>query len=125
MTAREGQQQEVFRVTFPGSEIQSGALIGKQADALARKFHEAHDMAKLYGSVWRVKFEDMAKYLARSCPRCNDYLGIVMRKPARNSPLQAINGRCLMCGYRLAWLVVRGRKGTSRKSLSYGKENSR
>src|SRR5262245_50068534 len=67
----------------------------------------------------------MARYLARSCPRCNDYLGIVMRKPARNSPLQAINGRCLACGYRLAWLVVRGRKGISRKSLSYGKENSR
>src|SRR5262249_39270099 len=38
----------------------------------------------------------MAKYLARSCPRCNDYLGIVMRKPIRNSPVQAINGRCLM-----------------------------
>src|SRR5262249_51628261 len=41
-------------------------------------------MAKLYGSVWRVKFEDMAKYLARSCPRCAGYLGIIMRKPARN-----------------------------------------
>src|SRR5262245_34804812 len=52
----------------------------------------------------------MAKYLARSCPRCSGYLGIVMREPKRNAPLQAINGRCLQCGYRLAWILVQGRK---------------
>jgi hypothetical protein len=42
--AREGQQQ-VFRVTFPGIRNSVRELIGKQADALARKFHETHDMA--------------------------------------------------------------------------------
>jgi hypothetical protein len=42
--AREGQQQ-VFRATFPGIRNSVRALIGKQADALARKFHETHDMA--------------------------------------------------------------------------------
>jgi len=42
--AREGQQQ-VFRVTFPGIRNSVRAIIGKQADALARKFHETHDMA--------------------------------------------------------------------------------
>jgi len=41
---REGQQQ-VFRVTFPGIRNSVRELIGKQADALARKFHETHDMA--------------------------------------------------------------------------------
>ena len=41
--AREGQQQ-VFRVTFPRIRNSVRALIGKQADALARKFHETHDM---------------------------------------------------------------------------------
>ena len=51
----------------------------------------------------------MAKYLARSCPRCAGYLGIVVREPGRNIRLQAINGRCAECGYRLAWLLVRGR----------------
>src|SRR5262245_43743565 len=40
--AREGQQQ-VFRATFPGIRNSVRTLIGKQADALARKFHEAHD----------------------------------------------------------------------------------
>lgn len=42
--AREGQQQ-VFRATFPGIRNSVRVLIGKQADALARKFHETHDMS--------------------------------------------------------------------------------
>src|SRR5262245_20409233 len=41
---REGQQQ-VFRVTFSGIRNSVRALLGRQADALARKFHETHDMA--------------------------------------------------------------------------------
>src|SRR5262245_52338184 len=41
--AREGQQ--VFRATFPRYRDSVRELIGKQADALARKFHETHDMA--------------------------------------------------------------------------------
>ena len=41
---REGQQQ-VLRATFPGIRDLVRALIGKQADALTRKFHETHDMA--------------------------------------------------------------------------------
>src|SRR5215813_2111493 len=41
---REGQQQ-VLRATFPGIRDLVRALIGKQADALKRKFHETHDMA--------------------------------------------------------------------------------
>ena len=44
----------------------------------------------------------MAKYLQRCCPKCNGYLGIVI--PERK---QAINGRCLKCGKRLAWVLVR------------------
>ena len=55
----------------------------------------------------------MAKYLARSCPRCNGYLGIVLREPGRNVPLQAVNGHCLRCDYRMSWIVIRGRKSRS------------
>jgi hypothetical protein len=50
----------------------------------------------------------MAKYLYRSCPRCNGYVGIVMRQPERDMPLQAVNGRCVRCRYRFAWIVIRG-----------------
>jgi hypothetical protein len=52
----------------------------------------------------------MATYLARPCPRCNGYLGIVLREPARNTPVRAVNGHCLKCGYRLAWIVIKGNR---------------
>jgi C4-type Zn-finger protein len=55
----------------------------------------------------------MARYLARACPRCNGYVGITMREPGRNVPLQAVNGHCSRCQYRLAWIVIGG-KGSSR-----------
>ena len=38
----EGQQQ-VLRATFPGIRVRE--LLGVRTDALARKFHETHDMA--------------------------------------------------------------------------------
>ena len=41
---REGQQQ-VLRATFPGIRNCVRELLGVKADALARKFHETHNMA--------------------------------------------------------------------------------
>jgi hypothetical protein len=52
----------------------------------------------------------MARYLARACPRCNGYVGIVIREPGRNVPLQAVNGRCTQCSYRMSWIVTRGKR---------------
>ncbi len=40
---------------------------------------------------------------------CNGYLGVVLREPGRNTPLQAINGHCVQCGHRLAWILIRGK----------------
>jgi hypothetical protein len=48
----------------------------------------------------------MARCLARACPRCNDYVGITIREPGRNVPVQAVNGRCSRCPYRIAWIVI-------------------
>ena len=44
MENRKGQQQ-VFRATFPGIRNCVRELLGVRADALARKFHDTHDMA--------------------------------------------------------------------------------
>ena len=38
----------------------------------------------------------MAKYLQRSCPKCNGYLGLVVPKRKAKTAVQAINGRCAM-----------------------------
>jgi len=43
----------------------------------------------------------VAKYLQRSCPKCNGYLGIVVPEWKAKMPVPAINGRCVRCGYRL------------------------
>jgi hypothetical protein len=59
----------------------------------------------------------MATYLARSCPRCNSYLGIVLREPDRNVPVRAVNGHCLKCDYRLAWIVINGKRAAAQQSV--------
>ena len=51
----------------------------------------------------------MAKYLARPCPRCNGYLGIVLREPRRNKGLRGVCGHCFRCHHRLAWTLIRGK----------------
>src|SRR4029450_427041 len=43
----------------------------------------------------------MAKYLQRSCPKCNGYPESRGPKRQAKMPVQAINGRCWKCGYRL------------------------
>ena len=57
----------------------------------------------------------MARYLARACPRCNGFVGIVIREPGRNVPVQAVNGRCSQCPYRMGWIVIRGKASGSGK----------
>ena len=61
----------------------------------------------------------MAKYLARSRPKCNGYLGIVVPERKATMPVQAINGRCLKCGYRLAWVLVRSKNVNATKSTPF------
>ena len=57
----------------------------------------------------------MARYLAKACPRCDGYVGIVIREPRSKMPLQAVNGRCTRCSYRMAWIVIRGKSGLENK----------
>ncbi len=52
----------------------------------------------------------MDKYLARTCPKCNDYLGVVIPEPldlTREIPVDAI---CSRCGFNLLWKIVTGNR---------------
>lgn len=51
----------------------------------------------------------MAKYLARTCPRCGDYLGVVVPE-VEDTPKTNISAVCASCGYELRWTVVEGGK---------------
>ena len=57
----------------------------------------------------------MAKYLYRTCPKCNDYLGVVVPEPPEPAKEVLIDARCLRCGFKLDWKVVMG-KGSSLRS---------
>ena len=52
----------------------------------------------------------MAKYLYRTCPKCKDYLGVVVPEPPEPVKEVPIDARCLRCGFLLAWKIVMGRK---------------
>jgi C4-type Zn-finger protein len=58
----------------------------------------------------------MAKYVCRSCPKCDGYLGIVVPERKVKMPVQAINGHCLKCGYRLEWILIVDRRSSPRKA---------
>jgi ribosomal protein S27AE len=47
----------------------------------------------------------MAKYLARSCPKCRSNLGIIIAERTEEN-VQAIRGQCAMCGYEIAWALI-------------------
>jgi hypothetical protein len=49
-------EQQVLRATFPGIRDSVRELLGVRADALARKFHETHDMAA-HDEIYRLSRE--------------------------------------------------------------------
>ena len=52
----------------------------------------------------------MARYLYRTCPKCKDYLGVVVPEPPEPVTEVPIDAHCLRCGFKLAWKVVTGGK---------------
>jgi hypothetical protein len=55
----------------------------------------------------------MTRQIARICPRCNGYLGVVLGKRSAKSNTQPVNGSCVVCNHKLHWTLVHGpqRKG--------------
>jgi endogenous inhibitor of DNA gyrase (YacG/DUF329 family) len=47
----------------------------------------------------------MAVYLARDCPYCGNYFGVVIAK-RNGSGYRPIHGRCSVCGYEVAWALI-------------------
>ena len=50
----------------------------------------------------------MTVYLARSCPRCQNYFGVVIGEPKSESNVRPIRGRCANCGYVVNWTLFPG-----------------
>jgi len=52
----------------------------------------------------------MAKYLYHTCPKCNNYLGVVVPEPPEPVTVIPIDAKCLGCGFKLLWRVILGNK---------------
>ena len=45
-----------------------------------------------------------ARWLSRPCPKCRGVLAVIV--PHEHPLFQAVNGRCIRCGYRMLWAVI-------------------
>ena len=52
----------------------------------------------------------MTKYLYRTCPKCGDYLGVVVCDPPGPKSEILIDAYCVVCGFKLNWKVILGKK---------------
>jgi len=50
----------------------------------------------------------MLKYLYRTCPKCKDYLGVIVRDPPESKREVPIDAHCVVCGLKLGWKLVLG-----------------
>ncbi len=56
----------------------------------------------------------MLKYLYRDCPKCNDYLGVVVCDPPGPMSEIPIDAHCVVCGFKLGWRLVLGKRSYSK-----------
>ncbi len=50
----------------------------------------------------------MTKYLYRTCPKCKDDTGVVVRDPPGPKSEIPIDAYCVVCGFKLGWKDILG-----------------
>jgi|AmaraimetFIIA100_FD_contig_61_4587995_length_475_multi_6_in_0_out_0_1 hypothetical protein len=48
----------------------------------------------------------MAKYLARNCPMCRNYFGVIIAESDEDK-VQRIHAVCATCVYEIDWALIR------------------
>ncbi len=56
----------------------------------------------------------MLKYLYRTCPKCGDYMGVVVCDPPEPMREIPIDAHCVVCGFKLGWKLVLGKRSYSK-----------
>jgi hypothetical protein len=62
-----------------------------------------------------LSITEMAKHLARNCPRCGDFFGVILGKPLPDSIAFPIKGCCMRCGYQIDWKLIPGSGGPRKR----------
>jgi len=63
----------------------------------------------------------MLKYLYRTCPKCGDYLGVVVPDPPEPEREVPIDAHCVVCGFKLGWRLVLGGRQLEREAREQGR----
>jgi len=58
----------------------------------------------------------MTTYLYRTCPKCKDYLGVIVRDPPEPMREVPIDAHCVVCGFKLEWRLVLGGRQLEREA---------
>ncbi len=58
----------------------------------------------------------MLKYLYRTCPKCKDYMGVVVPDPPGPMSEIPIDAHCVVCGFKLGWKLVLGKRSSSKST---------
>ncbi len=58
----------------------------------------------------------MLKYLYRTCPKCKDYMGVVVPDPPESTREVPIDAHCVVYGFNLGWKLVLGNMGLEREA---------
>jgi hypothetical protein len=53
-------------------------------------------------------FRKPVKHLARTCPRCGGFFGLMVGSTSPEGNVSFIRGACLRCGYQIDWRLIRG-----------------
>ncbi len=61
----------------------------------------------------------MTKYFYRTCPKCKDYLGVVVRDPPEPKREIQIDAYYVVCGFKLDWRVVLGGRQLEREAREH------
>jgi len=56
----------------------------------------------------------MLKYLYPDCPKCGDYLGVIVLNPPESKREVPIDAHCVVCGFKLGWRLVLGKRSSSK-----------
>ena len=57
---------------------------------------------------------EMSKCVTRTCPRCGNFLGVVLGNQLPEKKVFPIRGWCMQCGYKIEWNLIIG-SGPRRK----------
>ncbi len=59
----------------------------------------------------------MTKSLYRTCPKCKDYMGVIVPDPPEPEREVPIDAHCVVCGFKLGWKLVLGKKHVKAKRV--------